>query len=178
MHIEINDPHGNLLVITTETEGCTFDAVSCSSNDSGFMPIRGFAHEFPFSAIHAACQEVESTKQVCILPRDASPDGKTILVTPIVRLNGDEGRIAAKHIMSDVFAASQHPSVEAQSLLITEFCLSNRYRHDHFAGIFDALNEIRQKIFGNLKLIVFDLYLYKDEHNDRLEADARAALLP
>jgi hypothetical protein len=177
MHIEIHDQHDNLLAISTETEGCTFDAVSCSSNDSGFMPIRGFAHEFPFSAIHAACKEVERTQQVCVLPREASPDGKTVFVTPIIRLNGEEGRITARRIMSDLFAASQHPNVEAQSLLITEFCLSKKYRPDYFAGIFDALNDMRQKSFGNLRLIVFDLYLYKDKHSDRLEADTKAALI-
>ncbi|MDD5581358.1 MAG: hypothetical protein PHY16_19080 [Methylobacter sp.] len=166
MHIEIEDQHNNILVLSTETNACEFDVVSCSSNDGGFRPIRGLvAHEFPFTAIHAACKEVERIQQACILPTEASPDGKIVLVTPIIRSTGNTGRAAAQRIMIDLFHASQAPGVEARSLLITQFCLSETYRHEHFAGIFDAINDIRQDTFGNLRLITFALY--EVEYSDR-----------
>lgn len=82
MEIKISDSIGNVLILTTNVRGVSFQAVSCSPNPSGFSVLSGLlGYQAGENWVRNACKDSIMRNEFCILPKLRSSDLR-ILLTP------------------------------------------------------------------------------------------------
>jgi len=157
MELHLNDLNGNELIVYWQQELpniADLDAITCSPKENGFTVLNGiFGNTVSHEQLQAACDATNRKQEVCILPwRNKNT---IVLLTPNVTIKSDSGEEKACNFMHDLFNASQHEKVSAESLGITQFGL--RMNSYHITGILKAIKEIQEKSFINLKRLYFNV---------------------
>lgn len=168
MQYIIEDVEGNELQIIWVHERLDIeklDAITCSPRVAGFTflnaILKGIA---PREQLRAACDEVERRQEICVLPWRSNHT--TVLLTPNVRRSDAAGQNDAYRLMHDLFAASQHRTIKAKSLGVTQFAI--RMNRRHILGILHAIKDIQKSSFANLKTIHF-IVSNEDTFNECVE---------
>jgi hypothetical protein len=157
MNLEITDSTGQILTITTDLHGLKFAATACSPHADGFTMLNAtVGGRMSRAELKLACQQSIERGEVCILPTNASPTTRVMIVPNAGGLD-PVGRQRASALMSDLFRATQSSQVAATSLLISHFCCMNRYPQIHVLGICDAINELKRQSFTGLKTLGFEV---------------------
>ena len=156
----IIDVHGNELLLTTDIHRHNFNAVTCSpriDDGFGFSLLHYFIDKpYKLSNFEPACSASISRNEVCILPKSVSSKWR-VLLTPSIHSYNESSRSIAKNLMLDLFNATQTQDVIATKLLITHFHYIMKYPRQHILGILDAIKQLRNKSFGELKVLSFDI---------------------
>ena len=158
MNIEIADSTGGVLTITTEVQGVAFGATACSAHADGFTVLSGMVgRRMPRAELELACQQSIDRDEVCILPANASPATR-VMIVPNAGALDVAGRQKAAALMMDLFRATQTAGVTTASLLIRHFGVAQRYPQAHVLGICDAINELKRQSFLGLRVLGFEVH--------------------
>ena len=155
--LQISDSTGNQLMLTTNIDWRSFDAVTCSPHADGFTVLNGLlGGAVPKAQLEAACNETVTRNEVCVLPNDVSSKWR-VLLTPTLRSLDQDSRLNASRLMKDLFCASQAQQVKASRLLITHFACVRKYPEPHVQGIFDAIKDLTNSSFLGLRVLGFEI---------------------
>lgn len=161
-HIHLVDAHGKGLTIDicdfeiTDTLS-RFDCVSLSArydHGFGFSKLYRFVEDRESEEIKSICDSVNETKEARVLPQNASLRWRVIL-TPIVKTNTEQKVEQYKAIMNDVITIAK--SIEVKALLLSQYGLMFNYKNYQVLGICEALQELKQSGFGEIKHICFEV---------------------
>lgn len=157
MNLVLTDARGGHLSLTTQIESLRFDCIACSAHHDGFTVLNSLvADRMDRSALESACDEVNDSRSVVALPASARSHSRVVIM-PVVRASGLEGRIEAAQLMLDLFAVSQEKDVQATSLLITQFLQVRTYPRAHILGVLEGLQRIGLRSFLGLTTLGFDI---------------------
>lgn len=155
--LQISDSTGNQLMLTTNIDQHSFDAVTCSPHADGFTVLNGLlGRSVPRAQLEAACNETVTRNEVCILPKDFSFKWR-VLLTPTLRSLDSDSQLNASRLMKDLFCASQAQQVKVNRLLVTHFTYVRKYPEPHVQGIFDAIKELTSSSFLGLQVLGFEI---------------------
>ena len=157
MNVEITDSEGARLIITSDIHAGEFDAIACSPHPDGFTVLHGTVGDrMPRDQLELACRQSVERGEVCVLPGNASPVGRVMIVPNAGALNA-MGRQRAAVLMLDLVHAARALAVGASSLRISHFGYVPRYPQPHVLGICDAINELKRRSFLGLRVLGFDV---------------------
>ena len=150
-----------------------FDCVSMTArydNGFGFSQLYRFVDDREAQEIKDCCELVKVEGKTMFLPIMSSGRWR-VIVTPTVKGDGYTQRESCRSIMKDVFELSQQPNVGATKLFISQYKYMFGYREQQLDGVFEALKELRDKSFGSLDLIYFEVDTrYKEKFNQQLRS--------
>lgn len=173
MNIDITDSAGGVLTVTTDVHGKIFAAKACSPHADGFTVLNATVRDrMPRAQLELACQQSIEQSEVCVLPVNASPVTRVMIVPNSGALDL-AGRQKASALMMDLFRATQTSRVAATSLLISHFGYVRNYPQAHILGIFDAIYELKCQSFMGLQVLGFEV---APSILAYFEQDARSAL--
>jgi len=136
-----------------------FDCVSMTArydNGFGFSQLYRFVEDKESQDIKDCCDLVIAENKPKLLPMMSS--GRWwIVVTPIVKGDGYKQRESCKSIMKNIFELSQQSPVCATKLFISQFKYMLDYREEQLSGILEALQDLKDRSFGSLNLIYFEV---------------------
>lgn len=161
-HIHLVDSQGKILTIDicdfeiTDTLS-RFDCVSLSArydHGFGFSKLYRFVEDKESEEIKCICDSVNETNEAMALPQNASLRWRVIL-TPIVKTNTEQKVGKYKTIMNDVITIAK--SLKVKALLLSQYGLMFNYKNYQVLGICEALQELKQIGFGEIKNICFEV---------------------
>jgi hypothetical protein len=158
MNIEITDSTGGVLTITTDVHSVVFGATAWSPHADGFTVLSGMiGRRMPRAELELACRQSIEREEVCILPANASPVTR-VMIVPNAGALDNAGKEKAAALMMDLFRATQTARVASASLLIKHFGVVQRYPQAHVVGIFDAITELKRQSFLGLRVLGFEVH--------------------